>query len=68
MNLNEFNSLTELFFYQAEKQNPQSVFLEWLNPENKKKLTWGETSSNIYKLAKIIKENIKTKKYGQSLF
>ena len=23
------------------------------------KFTWGETSSNIYKLAKIIKENIK---------
>ena len=58
MNLKEFKSLTDLFFYQAGKQNPQSVFLEWLNPKNKKKLTWGETSSNIYKLAKILKENI----------
>jgi len=58
MNLNEFNSLTDLFFYQAEKQNPQSIFLEWLNPKNKKKFTWLETSSNIYKLAKILKENI----------
>ena len=38
MNLNEFNSLTDLFFYQAEKQNPKSVFLEWLNPKNKKNL------------------------------
>ena len=58
MNLNEFNSLTELFFYQAEKQNSQSIFLEWLNPKNKKKFTWGETSSNIYKLAKTLKKNI----------
>ena len=58
MNLNEFNSLTELFFYQVKKQNSQSSFLEWLNPENKKKFTWGETSSNIYKLAKTLKENI----------
>jgi len=58
MNLNEFNSLIDLYFYQAKKQNPQSVFLEWLNPKNKKRFTWSETSSNIYKLAKIIKENI----------
>ena len=58
MNLNEFNSLIDLYFYQAKKQNPQSIFLEWLNPQNKKRFTWLETSSNIYKLAKIIKENI----------
>jgi long-chain acyl-CoA synthetase len=58
MNLNKFNSLIDLYFYQAKKQNPQSIFLEWLNPQNKKKFTWLETSSNIYKLAKIIKENI----------
>ena len=61
MNLNEFNSLIDLYFYQAKKQNPQSIFLEWLNPQNKKKFTWSETSSNIYKLAKIIKENIEDK-------
>jgi len=58
MYLKEINSLTDLFFYQAEKQSPASIFLEWLNPKNKKRLTWGETSSNIYKLAKILKENI----------
>jgi len=58
MNLNEFNSLIDLYFYQAKKQNPQNIFLEWLNPQNKKKFTWSETSSNIYKLAKTIKENI----------
>jgi len=58
MNLNEFNNLIDLYFYQAKKQNPQSIFLEWLNPQNKKRFTWSETSSNIYKLAKIIKENI----------
>ena len=58
MNLNELNSLIDLYFYQAKKQNPQSIFLEWLNPQNKKRFTWSETSSNIYKLAKVIKENI----------
>ena len=58
MDLKKINSLTDLFFYQTEKQNPTSIFLEWLNPKNKKRLTWGETSSNIYKLAKILKENI----------
>ena len=58
MDLKGFKNLIDLFFYQVEKQNPQSVFLEWLNPKNKKKFTWGETSLNIYKLAKTIKENI----------
>jgi len=58
MNLNEFDSLIDLFFYQVNKQNPQSIFLEWLNPNNKKKFTWSETSLNIYKLAKILKKNI----------
>ena len=58
MDLKEFKSLIDLFFYQAGKQNPQNAFLEWLNPKNKKKFTWGETSSNIYKLAKTLKASI----------
>ena len=58
MDLKQFKSLIDLFFYQAEKQNPQTDFLEWLNPRNKKKLTWEETSLSIYKLAKILKQNI----------
>jgi len=58
MNLNEFNSLIDLYFYQAKKQNSQSNFLEWLNPNNKVKFTWGETSSSIYNLAIVIKKNI----------
>jgi len=58
MNLNEFNSLVDLYFYQVKKQDSQSDFLEWLNPKNKKKFTWGETSSNIYKLANKLKEKI----------
>ena len=58
MNLSELNSLTDLFSYQAKKQNSESIFLEWLNPKNKKKFTWGETSSNIYKLAKTLRTNI----------
>ena len=58
MNLKEFNSLVDLFFYRIEKENSNTPFLEWLNPKNKKKYTWGETSINIYKLAKVLKENI----------
>ena len=58
MNLKEFNSLTDLFFYQAEKQNPSTDFLEWLNPKNIKKYTWGETSDGIQKLANFLKDNI----------
>ena len=58
MDLKKFNSLIDLFFSQSEKQKPTNIFLEWLNPKNKKKFTWSETSLNIYKLAKILKENI----------
>ncbi len=59
MNLDNFKSLVELFFYQAEKQDPKSVFLKWLNPNNNKTFTWEETKNNIFKLSKVIKENIK---------
>ena len=31
MNLENFNSLIELFFYQSEKQDPKSIFLQSLN-------------------------------------
>ena len=59
MNLDNFNSLIELFFYQSERQNPKSIFLEWLNPNNKKIYTWEETTLNIFKLSKILKETVK---------
>ena len=58
MNLKEFNSLVDLFFYKVGKENSNTAFLEWLNPKNKKKFTWPETSLNIYKLANILKENL----------
>jgi len=58
MNLDNFNSLIELFFYQVEKQNPKDIFLQWLNPNNKKTFTWEETKINIFKLSKVIKKNI----------
>ena len=59
MNLQEFNSLIELYFYQAKKQNNQSDFLEWLNPKEKIKYTWAETTSNIQKLLLTIKKKYK---------
>ena len=59
MDLDNLNSLIELFFYQADKQNKKSIFLQWLNPNNQKTYTWEETQKNILKLSKTIRENIK---------
>jgi len=59
MNLNEINSLVDLFFYKAKKENSNKPFLEWLNPKNKKKYTWGETSTSIQKLAEVLKKHLK---------
>ena len=58
MNLDNQNSLIELFFSQVDKQNKKSIFLQWLNPNNKKTYTWEEVEQNIFKLSKVIKENI----------
>ncbi len=58
MNFNKFNNLVDLYFSQAEKEKSENTFLEWLNPKNKIKYSWGETSSAIYKLAAVLKENI----------
>jgi long-chain acyl-CoA synthetase len=59
MNLDNFNNLIELFFYQVEKQKSENIFLEWLNPNNKKIFTWEETKQNILKLSKKLKETVK---------
>ena len=59
MNLDNLDNLIELFAHQANKQNKKNIFLQWLNPNNKKTYTWEETQKNILKLSKIIKENIK---------
>ena len=32
--------------------------MQWLNPNNKKTYTWEEVEQNIFKLSKVIKENI----------
>ena len=58
MNLDNLNNLIELFVDQANKQNKKDIFLEWLNPSNKKTYTWEQTEKNILKLSKVIKENI----------
>ena len=36
MNLDNLNNLIELFSLQTNKQNKKDIFLEWLNPLNKK--------------------------------
>ncbi len=58
MNLNNQNNLIELFLSQANKQDKKSIFLQWLNPNNKKNYTWEEVEQNIFKLSKVIKKNI----------
>ena len=58
-NLDNLNNLIELFANQANRQNKREIFLEWLNPGNKKTYTWEQTEKNILKLSKVIKENIK---------
>ena len=58
MNLDNLNNLIELFANQANKQNKKDIFLEWLNPSNKKTYTWEQTEKNILKLSKTIKEHI----------
>ena len=52
MNLDNQNSLIELFFSKADKQDKKSIFLQWLNPINNKTYTWEETQTNILKLSK----------------
>ena len=59
MNLKKFDNLTDLFFHQCNKQNQNDIFLEWLNTINRKKFTWLETKSCIFKVAKILREYIK---------
>ncbi len=59
MNLKNLNNLVDLFFYQADKQKSETVFLEWLNVTSRKKFTWSETVLNIFKLAKTLKTYIK---------
>lgn len=58
MNLDNLNNLIELFANQVNRQNKKDIFLEWLNPSNKKTYTWEQTEKNILKLSKVIKENI----------
>ena len=59
MNPNNFNSLVDLFLHQVEKEKSQEIFLEWLNPVNRRRFTWSETASNVYKFAKTLKNYIK---------
>ena len=50
MNLNEFNNLVDFFFYQADKQKKDEIFLEWLNPIYRKKyrLAQGNKQESIF--------------------
>tara|TARA_B100000029_G_scaffold514408_1_gene617102 strand:- start:7719 stop:9440 length:1722 start_codon:yes stop_codon:yes gene_type:complete len=58
MDYKSYNNLLELFFNQAQKEDKNTIFLEWLNSVNRKKITWGESVENIYKFAKFLKKYI----------
>ena len=58
MNLKEFNNLIDLFFHQAERQNPDDIFLEWLNAISRKKYSWSQTVSCVYKIANKLKNYV----------
>ena len=52
MNINEINSLVELFFKRLSKINNKKKFLKCLNPKNNYQYNWKEVSEKIYKLSK----------------
>ncbi len=52
MNLDKLNNLIELFSHQAEKQNKESIFLQWLNPNNKKIIYMGGNTKKYFKIIK----------------
>ena len=58
MDVSKINSLVELYFKKVEQIDKKKPFLKWLNPNNKKTYTWEEVEQNIFKLSKVIKENI----------
>ena len=62
MNLDKLNNLIELFFYQADKQDKKSIFLQWLNPNNKKIYTWEETQKKYFKIIKNNKRKHKRRR------
>ena len=60
MNLDkQFKQFNRIIFSQAEKQNKESIFLQWLNPNNKKSYTWEETQNKYFKIIKKLEKYIK---------
>ena len=47
------------FFIRQKNKILKVFFYNGLNPNNNKTFTWEETKLNIFKISKIIKENIK---------
>ncbi len=57
MEINNLNSLVELFFEKTKTINPSKPFLQWLKP-NKPIYTWSDISEKVYKLTNEIKSLI----------
>ena len=62
MNLDNLNSLIELFFYQSDKQNKKSIFLQWLNPNNTKNIYLGRNTKKYFKIIKNNKKKYKRRR------
>ena len=58
-NLEETNSLVELFFNKLNEVDVKKPFLKWLNPRQNKTYTWEEVEKKILSLSHTIKANIK---------
>ena len=58
MNLNKINSLTELFFYQYEKQNNKDKILLSSLKEPRKNYSWQQTFDSINKLSDELKKYV----------
>jgi len=59
MNVNEINSLVELYFKKADQIDKKKPFLKWLNPKHNHQYNWEEVTEKIYKLSYKIKSLIK---------
>ena len=57
MQINQINSLVELYFKKAEEVNGKKPFLKWLKP-NKPNYCWEEITERILKLSAKIKSII----------
>ena len=58
-NLEETNSLVELFFNKLNEVDVKKPFLKWLNPRQNKTYTWEEVEKKFYLFRIQLKQILK---------